>query len=68
MPEIVEHGVTGLVFRPGDEQDTAAAVARLLDDAALRMTLAAQARQAALARYDVRVMLDKTAAIIEGDA
>ena len=41
--ELVEEGVTGLRFRPGDVAGLAAALARLIDDSELRERLAASA-------------------------
>jgi glycosyltransferase involved in cell wall biosynthesis len=68
IPEIIEHGKTGLIFRPGDEHDVACAVERLLDDSALRTLIAKNARVAALERYSVGGMLDKVASVIEEKA
>jgi PEP-CTERM/exosortase A-associated glycosyltransferase len=42
--ELVEDGVTGLLHRAGDVGDLAAKIARLADDANLRLTLGRQAR------------------------
>jgi glycosyltransferase involved in cell wall biosynthesis len=47
IPEIVEHDVTGLLVPPGDVRGFAAAVQRLLSDAALRHSLGAAARRRA---------------------
>jgi glycosyltransferase involved in cell wall biosynthesis len=46
VPEVVEHGVTGLLARPGDGRDVADAIVELLDDraAAARMGSAGRAR------------------------
>jgi glycosyltransferase involved in cell wall biosynthesis len=42
MAEAIEHGVNGLLFRPGDAAELAAHLRRLLDDPALRRRLAAR--------------------------
>jgi len=49
--EVIEHERTGLLCPPGDADAAAAAVVRLLGDAALRERLAAAALEAADARY-----------------
>jgi glycosyltransferase involved in cell wall biosynthesis len=50
--EVLEDGTTGLLVPPRDPDALAAALLRCLDDAALRGSLATQAR-AASARYDI---------------
>ena len=54
IAEVLEDGHTALLVPPGDAGSLAAALARLVDDPALRATLGAQARTAALARYTWR--------------
>lgn len=45
IPELVKHGETGLLVRPGDASDLALAIERLASDPYLRERLGAQARQ-----------------------
>ena len=45
IPELVTHGETGLLVRPGDASDLALAIERLASDTSLRERLGAQARQ-----------------------
>jgi glycosyltransferase involved in cell wall biosynthesis len=52
-PEIIEHGVSGLLVDPGDEADLARAVNSLLEDEALRGRIG----EAAEARVDERFLL-----------
>lgn len=40
VPEIIEHGKTGLLFEPGDAQGLAGCLRRLAEDSAYRTTLA----------------------------
>jgi glycosyltransferase involved in cell wall biosynthesis len=58
FPEIVEDGVTGLMFEPGDADGLARALRRLIDDPALRASLG----QAARARVAAEFTIDKMAA------
>jgi glycosyltransferase involved in cell wall biosynthesis len=59
IPEIVEDGVTGLLAAPGDADALAAALARMLDDAALRERCRHNAREQAQ-RYDYHRTVYKT--------
>jgi len=61
LPEIVEDGVTGLLFRPGDAGDLAAKIRLLWEDANLCRRMGAAARDTAAREYSgevhfVRVM------------
>lgn len=51
VPELVDHGVTGLLVAPGDSTALAAALTDLLDDPARRADFGAAGRERA-ARYD----------------
>ena len=51
--EVVHDGVTGLLVPPGDLDGLRAAVARLLDDAALRTTMGRAAQARCLARHGI---------------
>ena len=53
IPEVVQDGRTGLLAPPADPVRLAAALARLLDDGALRTRLAEQARALVEAEFDV---------------
>ena len=44
IPELIEDGVSGLLVTPSDEADLARAIARLIDDGALRARLGAMGR------------------------
>lgn len=54
IPELIDDGVSGLLVDPRDVAGLAEALARLLDDPALRRRLGAAARAAAEARFDIR--------------
>jgi glycosyltransferase involved in cell wall biosynthesis len=53
IPEIIEHERDGLLVRPGDADDLARALARLLDDPALRQSLGQAGRSRVEAAFDV---------------
>jgi glycosyltransferase involved in cell wall biosynthesis len=53
VPEVVELGATGLLVDPGDTEGLRAAVARLLEDPALRAALGAAARARCLERHGI---------------
>ena len=57
--EIVEDGVNGLLAPPGDAEALARAVARLVEDAALRETLGRRARASYEATFTCERMLDR---------
>jgi colanic acid/amylovoran biosynthesis glycosyltransferase len=53
IPEVVRHGVTGLQVAQHDSQGLAQELARLLDDAELRVTLARAARRQIEQSFDI---------------
>jgi glycosyltransferase involved in cell wall biosynthesis len=53
VPEVVESGVTGLLVQPGDRDGLRAAVARLLEDGALRASLGAAAQARCRERHGI---------------
>ncbi len=56
--EIVEHNISGLLFRPGDAADLAKAINRLLSEPALSARLAAEGRQRVVSRFSLDNMVD----------
>jgi glycosyltransferase involved in cell wall biosynthesis len=65
IPEVIEHGKTGILIPPGEPEALCAALARLLDapDEARRLGEAARAH--ALARYDIVTMARSYEAMYE---
>jgi glycosyltransferase involved in cell wall biosynthesis len=59
--QTVAHGLTGLFIEVGDVRALAAAIQRLLDDAALRRQYGQAARAKALAEFDQRKVFEKVA-------
>lgn len=53
VPELIEDGVEGLLFRPGDWADLHRAIARLLDEPTLGDRLAAAARAKVEREFDI---------------
>jgi N-acetyl-alpha-D-glucosaminyl L-malate synthase BshA len=59
LPEVVRDGEDGYLLPVGDTEAMAAAVARILDDAALHRRLAATARAGAVARFSRAPMVTR---------
>jgi glycosyltransferase involved in cell wall biosynthesis len=53
VPEVVEHGVTGLLAAPGDRDSLRVAAERLLDDGQLRAAMGAAARMRCQDRFGI---------------
>jgi glycosyltransferase involved in cell wall biosynthesis len=51
IPELVEHGVTGLLFAPGDEGELAARLRELMADPGARQAMGRNGRMACEAKY-----------------
>jgi len=65
IPELVEHEHNGLLVDPDDPVDLAATIVRLLDDAALRRRLQAQARESVKAQFDLAATTLQLADVFE---
>ncbi len=65
LPEVVEHGVTGLLAAPGDVDEMAALVLRALSDDALRASLSRAARDRAVRLFRAEPVLARWEAIYE---
>ncbi|MGH9406316.1 MAG: glycosyltransferase [Terriglobia bacterium] len=63
MPEVIDHGVTGLLAEPGDEASLRAALDQLLANKAKREVLGRAGRKKYLARYTRDKLLDRTLAL-----
>ena len=63
VPEAVEDGTAGILIPPRDAAAFAAALRRLLSDAALRREMGASARNACETRFSLRRMIDETEAV-----
>jgi glycosyltransferase involved in cell wall biosynthesis len=58
IPELVRQGVNGLLVKPGNQHDLAAAISKLIDDGELRRRLASNARES-VREYDWPVVAKK---------
>jgi len=67
-PELVEHGVTGLLYDGQDPAGAGPALWRLLRDPGLRARLGAAARARATSRYSLDAMLDAYAGLYRAAA
>jgi glycosyltransferase involved in cell wall biosynthesis len=66
VPELVAHGVSGLLVAPGDPDALAAAIDQILTDAPLRAAMGAAGRAAVVAGFDSRVEAGRLAALVMG--
>jgi glycosyltransferase involved in cell wall biosynthesis len=65
IPELIQHGVNGLLVPPGDRAAVVGAVKSLIDDEALRAQLGRRGRQDAM-RFDIEPGLRRLAAVHGG--
>jgi glycosyltransferase involved in cell wall biosynthesis len=65
VPELVQHGATGLLVPAGDARALAEAITQLGRDADQRAAMGHAARQTALERFDVRAMSRAYAALYQ---
>lgn len=65
LPEMVEHGRTGLIVPPADERALADAIVQILTDDALRRELGANARHRVETMYDPETVAEQTIAVYE---
>lgn len=67
-PELIRHGETGLLYRPGDDAGLAAAVAALVRDPGRRRALGRAARADVLARFQPHLLGPRFLAIADAAA
>jgi glycosyltransferase involved in cell wall biosynthesis len=59
IPELIADGRTGFLFAPGDPQDLADQIQRLMSDEPLRRRMGQEARSDAVERFSARIQIDK---------
>ncbi len=57
--ETISHGENGLLFTPGDANDLAQQIRRLLDDLSLRRSLSENGKRTAVERFDIDRMVSE---------
>jgi glycosyltransferase involved in cell wall biosynthesis len=67
IPELVEDQVNGLLTPPGDDTALATAMARLLNEPALRERLGQNGRQSVVKKFDVKRNVRRFAATLWPD-
>jgi glycosyltransferase involved in cell wall biosynthesis len=67
-PEIVLDGENGLLFTPGNSEDLAQKIARLVDDPELRRKLAEAGKQTIMERFTIARMMDDIESFLEAVA
>lgn len=65
LPEVVEHGVTGILVPPGDSQRLSEAIVSLLQDRDLRMAMGQAGRERVLAKYTADRVVEQTLAMYQ---
>ncbi|MBN1642000.1 MAG: glycosyltransferase family 4 protein [Anaerolineae bacterium] len=65
LPEIVVHGMTGLLVPPGNERGMAAAIVELLGSEGRRREMGAAARERAVAHFGIERVAAQVAAVLE---
>jgi glycosyltransferase involved in cell wall biosynthesis len=65
IPEIITNERDGLLVSPGDPEELAQALLKVLDDKELRETLASNARQKVRSKYDWEIIVNRIEAIYE---
>lgn len=58
IPEIIKNEINGLLVAPSDDEETAQAIARLIDDVPLRRKLGKEGRSIIMEKYNLRINIE----------
>lgn len=64
IPELVEHGKTGLLTQPGDHQDLAKAIIALLKDKPKRLQMGISGRENILNKFTIEKVIQQTEKVL----
>lgn len=64
LPEVIEHGVTGLLYEPGNPQDLAATIERLMGSSDLRREIADHAYRTLSKRFSMDLYVTGIASVL----
>ncbi len=64
IPDLVEHGVTGLLSEPGDSRSLAENLTRVLLDESMRRSMGDKSREKVLAHHTIRTMVEGTQEVL----
>lgn len=67
LPEIIDDGITGLIFRVSDANDLANKIVTLALDQELRRRLGKRARQVALERFGAKLFAERITSVLESE-
>jgi len=67
LPEIIDNGSTGLMFRVEDVADLAGKIVALAQDPEMRRSLGERARQVALTRFSPKNFTERLTEVLEGE-
>ncbi|MBI2190713.1 MAG: glycosyltransferase family 4 protein [Planctomycetes bacterium] len=67
LAELIVHGQTGLLAEPGQSEDLAQQILRLIEDGELRGRMAAEARRVVGERYSAGPFIEKLEALYSGE-
>ncbi len=63
-PEMIQDGINGLLFEPGNSNDLAQKIELLLSDLGLRKRLSEKAHETAKEKFDIKINVSKVEALI----
>ena len=65
IPDVIAHGVNGVLIRRDEEQDLISAARNLIEDVALRRRMGKHARKTAISKFSLREIADQYVAVVD---